>query len=400
MQGDSDPGRDDFMGEKINSKCFELILNYNCNARCAFCSQRSFDKSRNAGLRDISCSIRAAHKSGYRRLGFTGGEPLIRPDILKIVSTGRSAGFRFIRVQTNGIRLADPQFCSALAGSGLTFCKFSFASDQEAVHDTLTGAPGAWRKALAGVRHMRKLKVRVGANILVNRLNYRRLPRIIDFFLESGITSFVIIYPIYIGGMAAAASKLGVSLSAAAGYFAGAAETMEKAGLGGEMLFLNVPPCFLGGREHLAIGMDLFNTVVTDPSGGSTDLDRVSAAAKVRSPACARCALKTRCGGVDYNYARVWGFEGFRAASSAKPVRPAATAGSKGFLSDNERCIIEILKMKKEASTSEILRLSRKIVLCRDCSDGNVVMDSARKLAEKGRVESRFSGGRFYWRLR
>jgi len=388
------------MAEKKNLKCYELILNYNCNARCVFCSQGSFDKSLNAGFPAIARNIYSAYKDGYRRLGFTGGEPLIRPDIIKIVALGRSVGFRFIRVQTNGIKLADPAFCADLAGAGLTFCKFSFTSDDEAVHDRLTGTPGSWRKALAGAGNLRKLKIRIGTNILVNKNNYRRLPEIIKFFMERGITNFVIIYPVYIGSMAGRAKTLGVSLPAASESFIRAAEVMEASGLRDEILFLNTPPCFLEGRAELAIGLDLFNTVVTDPGGKKTDLDSSANEAKLYAPVCAGCSLKKRCGGVDGNYARVWGFGGFRPVSgSAAPSRKNPQAGPV-FFSDNERCVAEILKIKKEASTAEILSLSKKIVLCRDCSDGNAVMNSAQQLVKKGYVTGRFDKGRFYWSLK
>ncbi|OGS54920.1 MAG: hypothetical protein A3J79_10290 [Elusimicrobia bacterium RIFOXYB2_FULL_62_6] len=386
------------MTENNNSKCYELILNYNCNARCQFCSQGSFDKSLNAEFCSIAKNIYAAYKAGYRRLGLTGGEPLIRPDILKIVALGKKVGFRFIRVQTNGIRLEDGKFCAALVKAGLTFCKFSFVTDAPRTHDTLVGVPGAWEKAMKGAEHLRKLKIRLGNNILVNRNNYRRLPEIIKSFIGRGITNFVVIYPVYIGSMAVNAKKLGVSLPECEKPFLTAARLMEKAGLGGEILFLNTPPCFLKGREDLAIGLDLFNTVVTDPGGTKTDLDANANMTKVYGPDCGSCVLKGRCRGVDENYARVWGFAGFVPIRNAPASRPEP-AGAGQVLSDNDRCLIEILKLKKEASTAEILKLSKKIILCRDCSDGNVVLNTAQRLIEKGLVASRFSKGKFYWRL-
>lgn len=387
------------MPGKQNSKCYELILNYNCNARCLFCSQGSFDKSLNAEFGAIAKNIYSAWKAGYRRLGLTGGEPLIRPDILKIIALGKKVGFRFIRVQTNGIRLEDEKFCAALVKAGLTFSKFSFVTDDPRQHDTLVGVPGAWEKAMKGMEQLRKLKIRLGNNILVNKRNYRRLPEIITSFIGRGITNFVVIYPVYIGSMKENAKELGVSLPDCSKYFLAAADLMEKAGLGGEILFLNTPPCFLKGREDLAIGLDLFNTLVTDPGGRKTDLDANSEATKVYSPACAACALKGRCKGVDENYVRVWGFKGFKPVKKAKAGTAEAQAEAGPVLSDNDRCLIEILKLKKEASTSEILKLSKNIILCRDCSDGNVVLNTAQRLAAKGLVASRFSKGRFYWKL-
>ncbi len=384
------------MPENRTNKCYELILNYNCNARCRFCSQGDFDKSLNAPFPAIARNIYSAYKAGYRRLGLTGGEPLIRQDILKTIALGRSVGFGFIRVQTNGIKLADPVFCRALAKAGLTFCKFSFTTDNEKDHDALVGVPGAFKKALAGLKNLRALKVRLGTNIVVNRLNYRRLPEIIRFYLERGITSFVIIYPVYIGAMARNSGEIGVSLPDCEQYFREAAETMEAAGLNGEILFLNTPPCFLKGRESLAIGLDLFNTLVTDPAGARTDLDANAEAAKVKGTPCRNCALNKKCRGADSHYIGIFGWKGFKGLQSAGTARPAAPSG-RAYLSDNEKCMLEILRRKKAASTAEVLALSKNIALCRDCSDGNAVLNSAARLAGKGLVRSRFSKGVYYW---
>ncbi len=380
-----------------NARCYELILNYNCNARCLFCSQGDFDKSLNAPFHAIARNIYSAYRSGYRRLGFTGGEPLVNPDVVKLVALGRSVGFRFIRIQTNGIKLADPAFCRALVRAGLTFCKFSFASDRAEEHDELVGVPGALDKALKGLRNLRKLKIRLGTNILVNGLNHRRLPEIIKFYLDRGITNFVVIYPVYNGAMAVNAGKIGVGLSACRPYFAEAVRTMEEAGLPGEILFLNVPPCFLEGRESLAIGLDLFNTLVTDPLGGRTDLDANAEAAKIKGPPCRRCALAKRCRGADEHYIARFGWEGFVPAGKPGPAARPARGGL--YLSDNERCLVEILRLKNGASTDEVLALAKKIILCRDCSDGNAVMTAASSLAAKGVVKSGFSRGVYRWSL-
>ncbi len=386
------------MRKNETGRCYELILNYNCNARCRFCSQGGFDKSLNAPFEAIARNIYSAYRDGYRRLGLTGGEPLLRPDILRVIALGRSVGFRFIRVQTNGIKLADPAFCRALVKAGLTFCKFSFTTDRAANHDALVGVPGARNKARAGLANLRKLKIRLGTNILVNRLNYRRLPEIIRFYLDRGISNFVIIYPVYNGAMAANAKKIGVSLPECEPYFAEAAGAMEAAGLAGEILFLNTPPCFLKGREKLAIGLDLFNTVVTAPDGARTDLDANADSAKVKGPPCRRCALGGKCRGADEHYIRLFGWAGFAPVKGGGVVRRSKASG-RVYLSDNEKCLAEILRRRPGASTREILALARDIVLCRDCSDGSAVMSAAASLAAKGLVRSSFLCGVYRWSL-
>ncbi len=385
------------MKKKSLNKCYEIILNYNCNAKCLFCSQGSFDKSLNASFNDIAKNIYSAYKKGYRRLGFTGGEPLLRRDIIKIISLAKSIGFSFIRIQTNGIKLADKKFAEQLVEAGLTVCKFSFLSDNPKIHDELVGVKGAWKKAMLGLENLKKLKIRTGTNILINKRNFNRLPEIIYYFLEKGVSNFVIIYPMYIGSMKENYIKLGVSLHKAQKYFINAIKLMEKSGLSDEILFLNVPPCFLKGHESLAIGLERFNTLVTDPSGIKTDLDESAGKTKLRGLVCRNCAFKRKCMGVDRNYIDIWGWSEFCSVKKSKKI---TIYEKKIFFSDNERCFIEILKKKSPITTAEILKLAKNIVLCRDCSDGNAVINAAETLIKKNMVEKVFKKGRYYWALK
>lgn len=62
----------------------------------------------------------------------SGGEPTVRDDLPDIVAMGRSAGFGFIQVNTNGIRLAkDETFVKRLVDAGLDsiFLQFDGTSD-------------------------------------------------------------------------------------------------------------------------------------------------------------------------------------------------------------------------------------------------------------------------------
>lgn len=392
-----------------DKNCYEIILNYNCNARCLFCSQGSFDRSLNAGFDRIARNIYTAYKSGYRRLGFTGGEPLLRPDMLKIVSLGKSVGFKFIRVQTNGIKLADVSFTGALVKAGLTFCKFSFLSDSAKEHDRLVGVKGAWQKAMSGLENLKSLKIRLGNNIVVNRFNYKRLPEIIHFFLKQGISNFVVIYPLYEGAMAVNAGNLGVSLKDAGKYLLKSLAFMKKANLHEEILFLNVPPCFLKGSESLAIGLGHYNTVVVEPLGRKVDLDFDSNRNKVFGKSCMGCDFRGKCGGVNQDYIKFWGWKGFspakkQAISTIKERTESAgekefSGTGKIFFSDNEKCVIEILADGKILSTSEILKSAKNIPLCRDCADGNAVVNACEKLVQRKMLERIFKGGVYYWKL-
>ena len=390
------------MQEKAD--CYEILLNYNCNARCSFCSQGGFNKSANARFADIAKEIYWGRKSGYKRLGLSGGEPLLRKDLCKIISLGRAVGFRFIRIQTNGILLADRDRCGALAGSGLTFCKFTFASHKAEVHDALTGRPGSWRHAMAGLSNLKELKIGLGVNILLNRRNYRSLERTVRFFLGRGVVNFVVIFPLYLGGMRDNADELGISLGQASPFLLQTLRMMDRAGLPDQMKILNVPPCFLPGRERKAMGLYRFNTVVTEPTGRRWDLDDESYGSRVHGPPCRTCGLKAGCRGVDANYLSLWGWSGFspvrRTGKAPAPDAPRiGTPAHLKYLTDNERCLLEILRGSSNISTQTVLELAKDLPFCQDCRDGNAVLNAAQRLTAAGLVEKRFSRGKFHWSL-
>jgi uncharacterized radical SAM superfamily Fe-S cluster-containing enzyme len=82
-------------------------------------------------------------------LQISGGEPTVHPDILEIVAYAGAAGVRYPMVNTNGIRLADPEFAKALADTvptgnsavGLPVVYLQFDGVTDDVFQTLRGSP-------------------------------------------------------------------------------------------------------------------------------------------------------------------------------------------------------------------------------------------------------------------
>ena len=85
----------------------ELAVGFQCNNKCKFCSQEPSQRNQNKTTKEIKCDIIDAKNSGTDILGFTGGEPTIRKDIIKLVKFAKAQGFRTIRIQTNGKMFAD-----------------------------------------------------------------------------------------------------------------------------------------------------------------------------------------------------------------------------------------------------------------------------------------------------
>ncbi|MCX5785593.1 MAG: radical SAM protein [Elusimicrobia bacterium] len=381
--------------------CYEIVTNYNCDLRCRFCSQGDFNPALFKPLKTAIAEIYKAKQLGYRRLGFSGGEALLRPELPKLIGAARHLGFKFIRLQTDAVRLSDMALAKKLVDAGLTLCKFTFLSSKAAVHNRLTGKKGSFARSLAGLKNMRTLKAGLGVNILINRLNCRDLVATLDFFLDQGVSSFVLIYPIYTGNMAENAAELGVSLGIAAPEAIKALDRFKALGLIKEIKVLNIPPCLLGPYKDRAAGRYKFNTVVSTPAGESWDLDENVKREKVRLKECRACRLRRRCFGVDRRY-----FDFFPAGSvypAGDPPLPRGTAASapgRVYLNNMEKCFMEILKKESRVSTTRALEIAKGLPLCHDCRDGASVLSTGQILIKKGLVSREFKGGKYLWALK
>ncbi|MCX7024087.1 MAG: radical SAM protein [Spirochaetes bacterium] len=119
---------------------------------------------------------------------FTGGEPLLRKDIERLV---RHAVRRRLRVNlvTNGT-LATPRRARSLAAAGLGSVQVSIESPDPAVHDSLCGTPGSWERTVAGIHAFLDAGVPVQTNSTVTRENRESLLLLPAFLASLGVRRF------------------------------------------------------------------------------------------------------------------------------------------------------------------------------------------------------------------
>ncbi|OGR45260.1 MAG: hypothetical protein A2X35_03175 [Elusimicrobia bacterium GWA2_61_42] len=377
--------------------CYEIILNHNCDLACRFCSQSDFSPGARTSAAEAVKRIYGARKAGYKRLGFSGGEALLRRDLPSLVAAARKVGFKAVRLQTNGMKLADAALARSLAKAGLSVCKFTFLGHKPAVHDALTGKAGAFAASLRGLDNMLALRLAVGVNLLITRSNYRSLPAALAFFMRRGVTGFVLIYPRYSGSMLRNYRRHGVPLPQAATFVQKALDLASASGLDGDIKALNMPPCALGRHGGKAVDLYKFNTAIYSPLGFSWDLDKNTAGSKEQGPPCPACSFRKKCRGLDKTYLRLFGWKGIGRAAQTKQAPPPKPL--KGYLNAMESCFMEILKTENRVGTRRVLELAAAIPLCQDCRDGANVLSTGQALEKKGLVRRDFEKGGYIWRL-
>ena len=387
-------------------KCFDILLNYNCGARCLFCSQDfEWRKSPNEiPFRKAAEHMFRAYQQGYRRLGFTGGEPTLRRDLPQLIALARRIGYGYIRIQTNGLRISDYDYAKLLVDSGLNFVKFSIHGDTADVHDKLVEVPGAFDKCLRAIANLKKLRVGIGVNIVLNDLNYRRLAEFFELFLlKLELSNFVIIAPLYEGNMTLNVPKMGARLTDMAPHIEAAYRVFTRINFPKPPLLLHFTPCVLPGYEQQMLGWSAFNTMVVSPKGEMRDLDETAQLHTIKTEACRSCVYNDRCIGFDASYAKFFGTGEIRALAAVPARYDAGVArpahAGRTVLTDNESCVVEVLQVRDGVTTEQFLEIARSIPLCKDCKDENAVLNAAEVLIKMGRVAREFKGGKYLWSL-
>lgn len=118
----------DRYGRLINGVRISLTPSSKCNFRCVFCHMEgAYENAETIMTPDeIERIMRVLKKFGISSVKLTGGEPMLRNDIVEIVERLRNLGFEDISMTTNGTRL--PQLAKRLREVGLSRVNISLHS--------------------------------------------------------------------------------------------------------------------------------------------------------------------------------------------------------------------------------------------------------------------------------
>jgi Fe-coproporphyrin III synthase len=169
-----------------------------CNLKCVHCYAQA-----TAGAAPDELS----HAEGLKLLAdlkdfgvpvvlFSGGEPLMRPDLLKLIEQTVAYGMRAV-ISTNGT-LITPDMAWRLKDLGLSYVGISLDGTQ-AIHDRFRGQAGAFAAAMQGVRNCQERGLKVGLRFTVSLLNFQEVPAIFDLVEEYDIPRICFYHLVYAG---------------------------------------------------------------------------------------------------------------------------------------------------------------------------------------------------------
>ena len=169
-----------------------------CNLTCRHCYSVSVDRDFPGELTTAEAFAVMDDLRAFRVpvLILSGGEPLLRPDVLDIALRVKSLGF-YVGLSTNGT-LIDDALVGRIAAVGFDYVGISLDGRRE-THDAFRRKRGAFDESLGAARACRDAGVKVGLRFTLTEGNAADLPYLLDLADTERIDKFYLSHLNYAG---------------------------------------------------------------------------------------------------------------------------------------------------------------------------------------------------------
>jgi radical SAM protein with 4Fe4S-binding SPASM domain len=176
----------------------DLAVTYRCNNDCAHCynaRERNFPE---LGTEQWFKILDQLWALGVPHIVFTGGEATLRNDLPELIHHAESNG-QITGLNTNARRLSDEKYLQKLVDAGLDHVQVTVESCNEAVHDEMMRAKGAFRQTMEGLMNVLESRLYVMTNTTMLRTNVHTIPATLDFLADMGVPTVGLNALIYSG---------------------------------------------------------------------------------------------------------------------------------------------------------------------------------------------------------
>ena len=169
-----------------------------CNLACMHCYAHAVKRPHKKELPREKAMAVVDDLAGFGSpvILFSGGEPLVRPDLPDLAAYAVDKGMRAV-ISTNGTLITTKK-AKDLKKIGLSYVGVSLDGMEE-VNDYFRGTKGAFNDALRGIRNCQDVGLKVGLRFTINRLNYKEIDPIFDLLDKMDIPRVCFYHLVYAG---------------------------------------------------------------------------------------------------------------------------------------------------------------------------------------------------------
>lgn len=171
---------------------FQVVwdVTYGCNLKCKHCYAEA-NKARIDELNDREAVelVDKLGKMGVTILAFSGGEPLVRSNIMELAQRASDNGM-YVSMATNGT-LITKEKARELRKAGVEFLQISLDGATPETHDAFRGIPGAFERTINGIKNALDEGFFVNVATTATKMNINEIPDIIDLCDKLGVNWFM-----------------------------------------------------------------------------------------------------------------------------------------------------------------------------------------------------------------
>jgi len=161
---------------------FLIVWNFTrqCNLRCKHCYENAGPKPAPDELttEEAKQAIDEFADAGVVALSFSGGEPLLRKDFFEVAEYADEREF-YVSVASNGTLITE-EVAQKMKEKGIQYVEISL-DGFEKTHDEFRGMPGAWKRAVEGIKNCVNVGLDTGVATTATHYNFEEIPKLAEF---------------------------------------------------------------------------------------------------------------------------------------------------------------------------------------------------------------------------
>lgn len=163
-----------------------LELTYKCPLACPYCyNDLKFANTKDSmSTADWFRVMEEAREMGAVQIGFSGGEPLLNKDIIKIVQKASDLKF-YTNLITSGVGMKK-NIMHELKEAGLKTVQLSIQSHDEKTLNYIAHHENAYKEKIKALKEIKDAKLQLIINVCITKQNIHQLRDIIDFSEKAG----------------------------------------------------------------------------------------------------------------------------------------------------------------------------------------------------------------------
>ena len=179
-----------------------------CNLACKHCRAEAHPDPYPGELstEEAKALIDTFPQVGKPIIIFTGGDPMMRPDVYELVAYAHAKGLP-CAFSPNGT-LLTPETARKLKDAGVDRCSISIDGADAASHDSFRGVPGAFEASMRGIGYLKEVGLPFQINTTVTRNNLESFKQIFELCERIGAVAWHICLLVPMGRAAGLADQV------------------------------------------------------------------------------------------------------------------------------------------------------------------------------------------------